>query len=127
MRIFFLILIGFCSGIFAGMGMGGGTFLVPLLSLCFSVEQVFCQSTNVVCFLGLAIVCFVIYSVKKLIDFRVVLCVGLPATLIAGLACIFSLKIQSHILKIIFGGFIIAVGLFMLFSAIIDKKKTQNK
>ena len=61
MRFLFLILIGFSSGIFAGMGMGGGTFLVPLLALCFGVEQIYCQSTNVLCFLILAIICFVIY------------------------------------------------------------------
>jgi uncharacterized membrane protein YfcA len=67
MRFFFLVIVGFVSGIFAGMGMGGGTFLVPLLSLFFHVDQVHCQSTNVMCFLCLAIVCFVIYTIKKLI------------------------------------------------------------
>lgn len=122
MRFLFLILIGFCSGIFAGMGMGGGTFLVPLLAVVFKIEQIYCQSTNVLCFLGLAIVCFVIYSVKKLIDFRVVLCVGLPASAVAAAACIFSLKIHSNVLKIIFGGFIILVGIYMLFLAIFSKK-----
>lgn len=123
MRFLFLILIGFCSGIFAGMGMGGGTFLVPLLALIFNVEQVYCQSTNVLCFLGLAIVCFVIYSVKKLIDYRVILCVGLPAGIIAGVCCIFSLKIHSSLLKIIFGVFIILVGIYMLLTTIFSKKK----
>ena len=122
MRFFFLVLIGFLSGIFAGMGMGGGTFLVPLLSLFFHVEQVFCQSTNVLCFLCLAVVCFVIYILQKMIDFRVVLFVGLPATIIAGIACIFSLKIHSDVLKIIFGGFIIAVGIVMFFAGLFKKQ-----
>lgn len=122
MRILFLILIGFLSGIFAGMGMGGGTFLVPLLSLIFSVEQIYCQSTNVLCFLCLAVVCFVIYISKKLIDFRVVLCVGVPATVLAGLACIFSLRINSNVLKMIFGCFIIAIGLLMFFTTFFKKK-----
>lgn len=126
MRFIFFIIIGFCSGIFAGMGMGGGTFLVPLLSLIFNVSQITCQSTNVLCFLGLAVVCFVIYICKKLIDFRVVLCVGIPAGLVAGISCIFSLKIHSNILKIIFGAFIILVGLIMLFTCIF-KKKCQTK
>lgn len=124
MHFLFFILIGFCSGIFAGMGMGGGTFLVPLLAIIFHIEQIYCQSTNVLCFLGLAIVCFVIYVCKKLIDFRVVLSVGLPAGLIAGLACIFSLKIHSSVLKIIFGSFIILVGIIMFFMAIFSKKKS---
>ena len=102
MRFLILILIGFSSGIFAGMGMGGGTFLVPLLSLCFGVEQIFCQSTNVLCFLVLAVVCFVIYAVKKLIDFKVMMLVGLPAAVVAGIACFLSLKIHSTVLEIIF-------------------------
>ncbi|MBR3885822.1 MAG: sulfite exporter TauE/SafE family protein [Clostridia bacterium] len=125
MRFFFLILVGFSSGIFAGMGMGGGTFLVPLLSLCFGVEQIFCQSTNVLCFLILAVVCFVIYAFKKLIDFRVMMLVGLPASVVAGAACIFSLKIHSNVLKIVFAGFIILIGLVMLISNFIPKKENR--
>lgn len=127
MRIFFLVLIGFSSGIFAGMGMGGGTFLVPLLVLFYNIPQIYCQSTNVLCFLILAVVCFVIYAVKKLIDFKVVLCVGLPALFVAGLACIFSLKIQSNILRIIFACFIILVGLVMFFMNIFSKKLKKEK
>ena len=126
MRFLFLILTGFCSGVFAGMGMGGGTFLVPLLALCFGVEQIFCQSTNILCFLILAIVCFVIYSVKKLIDFKVMLCVGLPASIVAGVACIFSLKIHSNVLRFIFAGFIILIGVAMFVSNLIPKKKKQK-
>ena len=126
MHFIFLVLIGFLSGIFAGMGMGGGTFLVPLLSLIFHVEQVFCQSTNVICFLLLAIVCFIIYAVKKMLDYRVILSVGIPATIIAGLACVFSLKIDSDVLKIIFGCFIILIGIIMFFTSIFAKKPDKN-
>lgn len=126
MRFLFLILVGFSSGIFAGMGMGGGTFFVPLLSLCFGVEQIFCQSTNVLCFLILAIVCFVIYSFKKLIDFRVMLLVGLPASIVAGFACVFSLKIHSNILSIIFASFIILIGVVMFVMNLLQNKNKKN-
>lgn len=126
MRFLLLVLSGLFSGVFAGMGMGGGTFLVPLLSLCFGVEQIFCQSTNVVCFLILAVVCFVIYVVKKLIDFKVMLCVGLPAMVVAGLACILSIKIHSNILRIIFASFIILIGAVMLVMNILQNKKKKN-
>ena len=125
MRFLFLILSGFISGIFAGMGMGGGTFLVPLLSLCFGVEQIFCQSTNVICFLILAVVCFVIYAVKKLIDFKVMICVGLPAAVVAGVACVFSLKIHSSVLRMIFAVFIILIGVTMFVVNLIQKNKKK--
>ena len=65
MEVVFYVLVSVISGVLGGMGMGGGTFLVPLLAVCFGVEQVFCQSTNVLCFLTLAIVCFVIYVIRK--------------------------------------------------------------
>ena len=79
MRIFLLITASAFSGIFAGMGMGGGTFLIPILSLFFGVSQLICQSTNVVCFLILAIICFFVYARNKLIDYKVVLCVVFPS------------------------------------------------
>ena len=126
MRFLLLVLTGLFSGVFAGMGMGGGTFLVPLLSLCFGVEQIFCQSTNVVCFLILAVVCFIIYVIKKLIDFKVMLCVGLPAMVVAGLACILSIKIHSSVLRIIFASFIILIGVVMLVMNILQNKKKNN-
>lgn len=122
MRFLFLILSGLFSGVFAGMGMGGGTFLVPILAMFFGVEQILCQSTNVICFLVLAIVCFVIYSSKKLIDYRVMLTVGLPAMLIAGGACLLSLRIHSKILKFIFAGFIILIGVISFVMSLLQKK-----
>lgn len=125
MRFLFLILVGFSSGIFAGMGMGGGTFLVPLLSLCFGIEQIFCQSTNVLCFLILAVVCFVIYTFKKLIDFKVMIFVGLPASIVAGVACLFSLRIHSNILRIIFACFIILIGVIMFVMNLLQKSKNK--
>jgi len=125
MRFLFLILIGFSSGIFAGMGMGGGTFLVPLLSLCFGIEQIFCQSTNVLCFLILAIVCFVIYTFKKLIDFKVMIFVGLPASVVAGVACLLSLNIHSNVLRIIFACFIILIGVIMFVMNLLQKSKNK--
>ena len=126
MRFLLLVISGLFSGVFAGMGMGGGTFLIPLLSLCFGVDQVVCQSTNVVCFLILSVVCFVIYVKKKLIDFKVMICVGLPASIVAGVSCVLSLKIHSDILKMIFAGFIVLVGVLMFVINLLPKYKKKN-
>lgn len=125
MHFLYFILIGILSGIFAGMGMGGGTFLVPLLSVFFDVEQIICQSTNVLCFVVLAIVCLIIYTKNKLINYWVVLCVGLPAAVVSGVSCLFALKVKSELLQLIFAGFVILIGVYYLFQSIvfIAKKK----
>lgn len=127
MQVLFLLIISALSGIFAGMGMGGGTFLIPLLSIFFKVPQVICQSTNVVCFVVVAILCFAIYIKNKLIDFKVLVCVAVPATIISFFSSFFALKIKSNILSICFAIFIILVGVFCFVRAIKNMKKINNK
>ena len=127
LQILLLITASIFSGIFAGMGMGGGTFLIPILSLFFGVSQVICQSTNVVCFLILAIFCFVVYAKNKLVDYKVVLCVVFPSTLLSTFASIFALKISSNILQICFSCFIILVGIFYVIKTILKMKNDKEK
>ena len=127
MRFLLLILFSGLSGIFAGMGMGGGTFLIPLLSLFLKIEQVFCQSTNVVCFIILASICFVIYIKNKLIDFDSFWWIVVPATLVSVFASVFALKVSSNTLQILFACFIILVGIFYFVSTLFIIKKSTKK
>lgn len=129
LEVFLIILISSFSGIFAGMGMGGGTFLIPMLSLFFGIEQIICQSTNVVCFIFLAIICSVIYIKNGLIDFKALVCISIPATIIAFFSSFFALKISSNILKICFASFIILIGVACFIKVIVEivKQKKADK
>lgn len=125
MRFLYLALISIFSGLFAGMGMGGGTFLIPLLSLIFGIEQIICQSTNVLCFIVLAVICAVVYFKNKLVNVKVLVSVALPASIIASVGSIFALKLSSNLLKILFAIFVILVGIFYLVMSIISLKKKK--
>ena len=124
MRFLLYILVSVFSGVFAGMGMGGGTFLIPMLSLFFGIEQLICQSTNVVCFVILAIFCFVAYIKNKMIDFKILICVAVPATIISFISSVFAIKINSNILHIAFAVFILIIGVLSLVQNI---KELKNK
>ena len=50
MNIVWLILAGAAGGIIAGMGMGGGTLTIPILTLALDVEQKTAQSVNLIAF-----------------------------------------------------------------------------
>lgn len=126
MQILFLLLISCLSGVFAGMGMGGGTFLIPLLSLFFGVEQIICQSTNVLCFVCLASICFFIYIKNKMIDFFALIAIAIPATIIALFSSLFAIKTSSKVLKLCFAIFIILVGIFYAIKTIILMVKKHN-
>ena len=54
--IFLLIIIGFLSGIISGMGIGGGTILIPALSIFFDYEQHTAQNFNLIYFIPTAII-----------------------------------------------------------------------
>lgn len=125
-RFLWYILISCFSGVFAGMGMGGGTFLIPLLSIIFGVEQIICQSTNVLCFVVLSIICAIIYFKNKLVNLKVLLSVAIPASIIASLGSLFALKISSNILRILFAGFVILIGVVYFVVAIFELKKHKK-
>ena len=127
MQILLLLMVSCFSGIFAGMGMGGGTFLIPLLSIFFGVEQIICQSTNVIGFIVLASICFAVYVKNKLIDFRALICIAIPATIIAFLASLFAIRTSSEILRICFASFIILIGIFYFVKTIISMCKKKAK
>ncbi len=127
MQVLLLLFISCISGVFAGMGMGGGTFLIPLLSIFFGVEQIICQSTNVFCFVVLSIICFIVYIKNKLIDFTALIFVSIPATVIAFFSSLFAIKTNSAVLRICFAVFIIFVGVFYFIKTIISMLKKNAK
>ena len=44
------IVIGLVAGVFGGLGMGGGTLLIPLLTIFLGYDQKLCQGINLVSF-----------------------------------------------------------------------------
>ena len=55
MREIGFIIAGIASGVIAGMGMGGGTLLIPALTLLLGVAQRGAQGVNMLSFLPAAV------------------------------------------------------------------------
>ena len=130
MTIFLIVLVSIFSGIVAGMGMGGGTVLIPLLTLVCGVSQKLSQSVNLLVFIPLAIVVLIIYCRRKLVNFKGVWFIIIPGIIVSLIGSIFSLKIESQTLHLIFGIFLICVGLFLFIKQIVLFKlniKNKNK
>ena len=82
--------IGFFSGIISGMGIGGGTILIPALLFLTEVNQQQAQGVNLIYFIPTAVVALITQ--------------------------------ESEILKKLFGGFLLLMGL----SEIFKKKKGED-
>lgn len=117
------VIIGFFAGIIGGMGIGGGTILIPSLLFFLGTKQQVAQSVNLISFIPTAIVAILIHLKHKNIEIKLLLKLILLGVAGAIAGSLIAVNLNPHILKKIFAGFLFAMGLYEIFS----KKKTKKK
>lgn len=105
------IISGIISGTVAGMGMGGGTLLIPLLVLWLGVDVKVAGVTNLLCFIPLSVVSMLGLIKDELVDFKMGILVGAPAMIFSILASYLSTEVHSEDMKVYFGVFLIVLGI----------------
>lgn len=127
MDFVWFMLIAILSGVFAGMGMGGGTFLIPLITLIMGVKQEVAQCINLLVFIPMAVVDIIIYSKQKMIDYKNWWIISVPAVIISVVGALVAVNLSSKILKIIFGSFIGIIGIVQIIVLIVKFIKQKSK
>ncbi|MBR6737714.1 MAG: sulfite exporter TauE/SafE family protein [Clostridia bacterium] len=110
------------SGVLGGMGMGGGTILIPVLTIFLSVSQLGAQGLNLISFLPMAIVSLILHFKNKLVNLKGILFVIVPAVLFAIGGSVLSSIINAGVLKRAFGVFLVALSVVQFLSPTIAKK-----
>lgn len=110
-----LALIGFLSGIISGMGIGGGTILIPSLVIFQGLEQQQAQGINLIVFLPISIVAIITHYKNGNIDFSFAKFIILGGVIGAALGSLLAVKIQSNSLRKYFGIFLLIIGAYELF------------
>lgn len=119
MKALLLIIIGVIGGVIGGMGMGGGTLLIPLLTIFVGVEQHSAQALNLLAFIPMSVVAIAIHIKNKLIDFKQVLPIAIPAVAAGVGSSVLSKLTGARALSRWFGLFLVALGIYQLISAIV--------
>lgn len=125
MEILFYILAGLAGGILGGMGMGGGTVLIPILTIFLSVDQTAAQGINLITFIPMAAAAIFLHAKNKLVDFKILPWFIIPGIAFAVGGAFITKNIDAGILQKLFGGFLISLALFQIFVTIFSKK-TKN-
>lgn len=125
MHVFLLIMFGFAAGVVGGMGMGGGTLLVPLLSFL-DMAQKSVQAINLLSFLPMCCIALAFHGKGGLVKTKNLLWLILPAAITSACGALVTDKTPSEWLKIAFGAFLIAVGVWQLCVAIAYEVKIKK-
>lgn len=109
--IFLYFLFGLMSGIFGGLGMGGGTLLIPLLTIFLSLDQKLSQGINLVSFLVMAIFSLLIHYKNGFIETKGIIYIILSGVIFSVLGALLAGFLPSKILRTAFGVFLCLLSL----------------
>lgn len=126
MKYLWLVLFGLVGGVLGGMGMGGGTLLIPLLTIGVNIPQQIAQSINLIAFLPMSIFALIIHSKNHLVKFKLGLPIIISGVVSAIIGAIIATQIESKDLSFWFGIFLIVVGVFQICSLFVFHKKKKG-
>lgn len=113
----FLIAIGagLVCGVLSGFGIGGGSLLMVWMTAVLSMEQKAAQGINLLYFLPTAATALIFHTKNRLIEWKAVLPAAIAGSVTAALAALLSANLEMSLLRKLFGGFLILVGLSEVF------------
>lgn len=124
------ILIGMFSGIFSGVGMGGGTILIFLLTTFAGLEQHIAQATNLIYFVPTAISAIIVNFKDKNIDTKLGIFISICGIIGAIIGAKISVNTDVEKLRKLFGIFLAIIAIheiYTLFKEYKTYKKSHTK
>ena len=107
-----LLIIGFLSGIISGMGIGGGTILIPSLVFFTTLNQQEAQGINLVVFIPVAIVALIVHFKENNIELKYAKWIILGGIVGSIVGSLLALKTNPNSLKKYFGIFLLFIGTY---------------
>jgi uncharacterized membrane protein YfcA len=119
-----LFLIGLASGIISGMGIGGGTILIPALVIFVHPDQHIAQSVNLLFFIPTAVIALIVHIKNKRVNFKISIPVAFFGLMGAYLGSKIAFSLPGTSLKKYFGVFLLVLGFYEMIRK--DKKNPQR-
>ncbi len=120
-----LAVYGLLAGVLGGMGLGGGTLLIPALTLLAGLDQRAAQGINLLAFLPMAAVALYEHIKNKRID-RGVIRMALFGLAGAGAGAALALALDANILRKGFAAFLAVLAVVQFISGEKAGKTSQK-
>lgn len=106
-----LFLSGLFSGILGGMGIGGGTVLIPALSFFTDLTQQQIQGINLIYFIPSALAAVIIHAKKGSIEKKGLTPMIIAAVIFSAAGAFTAMFISGDMLRKLFAGFLLLIGI----------------
>ena len=114
------VLAGLVCGVLSGLGVGGGTLLMVWMTAVMGLEQQTAQGINLLYFLPTAGCALLFHGKNRLIRLKTVIPAAIAGAVTAAGGALLASVMDTGILRRLFGGFLLLVGIRELFYR--DKK-----
>ena len=119
--------IGLVSGVFSGVGMGGGTILIFLLTTFAGIEQHVAQATNLIYFIPTAISAIIVNYKEKNIDTKLAISVSIFGIIGAIIGAKFAVNTDVQKLRKLFGIFLAIIAIHEIYTLFKEYKQHKNR
>ena len=118
------MLAGIISGVFGGLGMGGGTLLIPILTIFLNFDQKLSQGINLLSFLVMALFSMFIHYKNGFIVTKHIAYIIISGMIFSVVGAFCMTILPSKVLKIVFGVFLCVLAIIEIVKVF---KKDKNK
>ncbi|MBQ3571534.1 MAG: sulfite exporter TauE/SafE family protein [Clostridia bacterium] len=126
-KYIWFFLAGAIGGVLGGMGMGGGTLLIPILTFFLEVEQKTAQAINLFSFVPMAIIALILQAKNKLIDMKGLLPLTVSAVALSLLGGYILRFINGDMQTKLFGGFLTILAVAKFIMTLKAQKQSKKK
>ena len=110
------------SGIFGGMGIGGGVLLIPALTMFTSMTQQQIQGINLIYFIPSALAAVLIHKKKGNLEVKSLKSFIVAAVIASAIGAFIALKMESDSLKKLFSVFLFIMGSYEIYKGVKKNK-----
>ena len=121
------IFIGIISGVFSGIGMGGGTILIFLLNTFAGLEQHISQATNLIYFVPTAVSAIIVNYRDKNIDTKLAIFISICGIIGAVIGAMISINMDVNRLRKIFGIFLVIIAIYEIYTLFREYKLHRKR
>ena len=112
------ILAGLACGVLSGFGIGGGSLLMVWMTAVLLMEQKAAQGINLLYFLPTAACALIFHAKNRQLCWRAILPAAIAGCAAAIPGALLAAQIEMELLRKLFGGFLLAVGVVEIWKGI---------